>query len=303
MSLSTELPTHFHAHPHPPRPGEIGLFKNLISAINDSGGCTADEYHGAKSHVRFDERRGAGRAKVRCELADLLLVNVPVGRPDLARLTWLQAKVTHDSDLHSSTTRRFGGSLEQWDLLRNRPAISGAASTFAPPEDLLSSAVLASVGSFGVFYPSAHGVYDMAYFAADCLDALNNNSGRSGTLVHELDYLEMRTTGTLHEVTSACCLAMFGDHLDRGTVGTPISDLMWAGDPSEATIRRNWLQGILAEASRALPSANQLLQNVLAGVDAPMQGEPVPIPARAIAVVASDGQLLRQPTTRSYGRR
>jgi hypothetical protein len=204
--LGSWLRSSFHAASNGKR-GEIDLFRALLQTFRIRKDALVEEFHGAKSHVIFDAKRGAGRPKPRCELADLLLIAYRASEPRSARLTWLQAKVT-DSDLSCrrsmSSPPSFTGNLEQWDLLANRPLVRGPNRTFQPPDNLLSAAALPSVGSFGVFYPVGAG-FEMAYFVADCLRPRQNNPSSSGTLQF-LGPGPIRTVGPLCEVTSTCCL-------------------------------------------------------------------------------------------------
>lgn len=232
--------------------GEINLFRALCSTFNTlRNGILAEEYHGARSHVCFKAMRGAGRSPVRCELADLLLITYRINQATSIRLTWLQAKVTTAS-LHfgtlgkaSKTGGSFSANLEQWDLLANRPTIWQATNAFVPPPDLLSSSILPSVGSFGVFYPSRGG-FDMAYFVANMLSPLCNNASANGKLCFQSgSYNVIRKQSGYDEITSCCCLFGFGDAVEREFVGTPVASLLSSGSPMEMATRRDWMRSLL----------------------------------------------------------
>ena len=225
--------------------GELCLFRALIAAFNSLGGVTrAKEYHGSVSHVTFSQQRGAGRQQPRCELADLLLVSYRPRRPSSVRMTWLQAKVSKRTlGCLWPGIQSFPANLEQWDLLGHRPPIKGVSWSTPPPTDLLSAAVLPSVGSFGIFYPN-NGFYDMAYVVGDWLVPLRNNPGRSGTLQF-LNPPQLRTHGGYQEVTTACCLQTLGDAIENELVGTPVQHLISVGALPSSGARSQWLGSLL----------------------------------------------------------
>lgn len=252
MITGRKLQSAFHTQAIGAR-GELALFRAFIRAFNALGTeALAKEYHGNLFQVTFQQARGAGRSTPRCELCDVLIIQYPADDPSAARLTFNQAKVASKPfGCHrrprSIKPYSFRASLEQWDLLSNRPLISPATRTFQPPSDLLSSAVLPSVGTFGVFYPAKRG-FDFAYFVADRLRVLNNGSGRSGTLRWTNPLPQLREIAGYKEVTGTCCIRKFGEALDLGYVGTPVRELLKnSTGPSEL---RDWLSGVLVALSR-----------------------------------------------------
>lgn len=273
---------------------EIDLFRALLKAFASlHGRAVGEEYHGAKSHVVFSAKRGAGRASPRCELADLLLLTFRAGDASSARLTWLQAKVTASAICHPHPTptpsafRRisFGANLEQWDLLGHRPAIGGATTRFQPPADLLSAAILPSVGSFGVFYPQGSG-FNMAYFVGDCLAPLHNNAGPSGTLCfHALG--NTRRINNFDEATATCCLFCFGLAIEAGLIGTPVRNLLSAGDVTAASVRHRWLKSMLRGLATQRPDSPLLdeLSMILELRPDSESPDPVSPPARATVLL------------------
>lgn len=58
-------------------------------------------------------------------ICDVLIISYPKGSPEKARITWNQAKVTSKNLPHRDLNQRFKANLEQWDLLANRPLVSG----------------------------------------------------------------------------------------------------------------------------------------------------------------------------------
>ncbi|MBY6189236.1 hypothetical protein KUV22_02280 [Microbulbifer agarilyticus] len=278
--------------------GEIALFRAFIQAFNGLGAeALAKEYHGNRYQVIFQQARGAGRPLPRCELCDVLIINYPAGDPTAARITFNQAKVSSKQFGCRGGVRgkpyRFRGNLEQWDLLSNRPLISPATRTFLPPADLLSGSLLPSVGTFGVFYPVGAG-FDFAYFVADGLSALNNGSGRSGTLEWNNPVHQLRKISGYTEVTGTCCMQTFGDALLSGHVGTPISQLLMnSASPFEL---RAWLAGMLVTLSQEHRDS-QLPEELLEGLELDRKaddimsfGEERPKPIRAVILVRGNRQ-------------
>lgn len=248
--------------------GEVALFRAFISAFDSLGnGALAKEYHGNSYQVTFMEGRGAGRPVPRCELCDVMIVSYPKGKPWAARVTFNQAKVAKSafsctwSLTHSPY--RFRANLEQWDLLSNRPSINPATATFSPPSGLLKDALLPSVGSFGVFYPSACG-FEFAYFVADALTPLNNSNSRSGTLQWVTPKLSLRKVGSHDEMLSTCCLQSFGDAIQGGYIGTPLIQLV-SGAPSNQQ-NRAWIEKILVSLRSEHPESS-LPSELLEGLE------------------------------------
>lgn len=249
--------------------GEVALFRAFINAFNALGTeALAKEYHGTRYQVTFHQARGAGRPTPRCELCDVLIIHYPIGNPSAARITFNQAKVSSKPfgcyvNARLSKPYSFRANLEQWDLLSNRPIISPATRTFQPPSELLSSAILPSVGTFGVFYPVGSR-FDFAYFVADRLSAVNNGYGKSGTLQWMNPLCQFRKVAGHTEVTGTCCLRVFGEALEQGYVGTPISQLLTnSTNPFEL---RAWLARILV-ALRQEFRDSQLPEDLLRGLD------------------------------------
>ncbi len=277
--------------------GEIDLFRALIKAlVGLQGAAVAEEYHGAKSHVVFSAKRGAGRRYPRCELADLLLLTFRRGRGNAAsaRMTWMQAKVSssplslcHVKSVPNQSRIAFGANLEQWDLLAHRPGIRGATSRFQPPTDLLSAAVLPSIGSFGVFYQQGS-KFNMAYFVGDYLVPLNNHASRSGTLIFKHSS-SIRKIGCFREATVTCCLYYFGMAIESGMVGSPVLSLLSTGRGPARTARRAWVRSLLRGLAEDRPESELVRELTgLLGLDLGDAGEspvPTPIPARFVVLL------------------
>lgn len=298
MLTGLKLQQAFRKESHGAR-GEVALFRAFIRAFSALGAeALAREYHGNRYQVTFQQARGAGRSTPRCELCDVLIVHYPMGNPSAARITFNQAKVTSKpfgchGNAQLSKPYSFQANLEQWDLLANRPLIAPATRTFKPPSDLLSSALLPSVGTFGVFYPVGHG-FDFAYFVADGLTALNNAAGRSGTLQWGNPLYQLRTVSGHTEITGTCCIQMFGHALQMGYVGTPVTQLL--SSSSRPSVLRAWLARVLIALRRehqASELPNELLEGLeliraIEGGDDLVSGDE-PAPVRAVVLVRTDG--------------
>ncbi|OPG80248.1 hypothetical protein B1218_05990 [Pseudomonas ogarae] len=246
--------------------GEIALFRAFIRAFNALGpNALAQEYHGNRYQVRFSATRGVGRSVPRCELCDLMIIHYPAGNPSGARVTFNQAKVTTNSLVCHTTASvpyNFRANLEQWDLLSNRPSISATTAKVHLPYDLLSSALLPSVGTFGVFYPQGSG-FDFAYFVADGLRPLKNSAKRSGTLQWGTPLRQVRKVGHYDEATTTCCMYGFGRALELGLIGTPLQQTLYGS--SGATEMRYWLASVLSSLRKMHPDSelpNELLEGL-----------------------------------------
>ncbi|QDW67903.1 hypothetical protein FPZ22_08130 [Luteimonas granuli] len=274
--------------------GEVALFRAFIKSFNALGPeALAKEYHGNRYQVTFQQARGAGRSTPRCELCDVLIIHYPAGNPSAARLTFNQAKAASKplgclglASLHQPYS--FGANLEQWDLLSNRPLVRPATKTFQPPSDLLSGALLPSVGSFGVFYPASAG-FEFAYFVADRLNPLRNGPSRSGTLQWTHPLHQLRKVAGYTEVLGTCCIRKFGEALELGHVGTPVLHLL-----SRSAELRAWLAGALVALGRE-HRESQLPQELLTGLElgrsvedgTSRRGEE-PAPVRAVILVRTE---------------
>lgn len=144
-------------------------------------------------------------------------------------------------------------------MLSNRPSISATTAKINLPADLLSNALLPSVGTFGVFYPKGHG-FDFAYFIANELSPLKNNYKPSGTLQWKTQLGQVRKIGHYDEITATCCMYTFGLSLELGLIGTPLQQVLYGS--TETTEMRLWLGSILSSLQEMHPDSD--LPNELA---------------------------------------
>jgi hypothetical protein len=195
-----------------------------------------------------------------------MIIHYPAGNPNAARVTFNQAKVTANElncGPRASVPYNFRANLEQWDLLSNRPLISAATAKSYLPYDLLSSALLPSVGTFGVFYPRRSG-FDFAYFVADGLLPLNNSVNRTGTLQWGSPLQKIRKIGHYEEATATCCMYSFGKALSLGLIGTPLHQALYGSSGTPAL--RDWLASVLLSL-REKHSYSELPDELLEGLE------------------------------------
>ena len=197
-----------------------------------------EEYHGFKRQVYFDTSKSWLRSRARCELSDLLLLTYATnGRPQI-RLTLLQAKLSrlNHSSLCSArgphTPTEFHANYEQWDLLSTRPRLD-PTKVFTPPPDLLTSAIVPSIGSFGVFHRTKAGAIDMFYASADTLQAVGSPASRYGRLSTTVGS-SIRKYGGFVDSPFSCCLFEFGRALHMLRIGTPVMPNVTSGGSAAA---------------------------------------------------------------------
>jgi len=227
---------------------EIPLFQSLRAAlIGLSGMFDVEEYHGGKHQVTFAGNGSYARTNARCELSDLMIVSFSsITRS--ARLTYLQAK-SERARLPSVCGGHFSANLEQWFLLKQRPTITGFGN-FSPPNDLLSSALLPSVGSFAFFYKDRMNDFQTYYAAACYMAPPKVYSQRYGKL-QPIGPCRLNISGAHKECLAACDNRSFAESLFRLQIGTPVDSSI-----HQAISTRNWLSAILRDRIRESQQAN-----------------------------------------------
>ena len=230
--------------------GEIALFRALhraLSAMTAVPGVAVDEFHGSKGQVRFQPSFGGQQR--RCELCDLMVVTYREAPSFEARLTFLQAKYERRVlPASGAAPHSMKANLVQLDLLSKRPAIAGCGA-FKPPSDLLQTALLDSVGSFGFFSRCATGGYELAYASADAIAPPRGAPRRSSQAKVDVpSQTRHRGSGSLRELESGSGLAAFGEGLASLEVGTPV-DI----STKKGMLTLKWLRRLLLEAGREKP--------------------------------------------------
>lgn len=228
-------------------PSEIALFRELQATVAYlSTQFLIEEYHGARSQVVFKARQPWRRGAGRCELADLMIITFQQRPSERIRLTFLQAKSERSRIALPCTGSlpAFWGNYEQWDLLSSRPTIHPTGSA-RPPSNVLSGALLSSVGSFGFFYLDQSRNYQVCYSAADYLQPVMPVPRHMGRLIFRGHRCIRRTSGYL-ESPVACCSLVFARALELGLIGTPLEQIT-PDEPYRARMR-SWLHSVVRAA-------------------------------------------------------
>lgn len=213
---------------------EIPLFRTLHSVlIGLNGKFKIEEYHGNSHQVTFKGNSSYARLKARCELSDLMVITYSL-TTQTARLTYLQAK-SERATLPSVCQKQFSANLEQWFLLSSRPAISGVGK-FSPPPDLLSNALLPSIGTFVFFYKDRKGEFQTYYSIANHLVPITSYSQKNGKLQAVGPCTVVNHPSGYTECIAACDNQSFAKSLYDLQIGTPVAPSLL-----QTLSTRNWL--------------------------------------------------------------
>ena len=228
MSFGTDLSKEFNKLTNNVMLDEVCLFTKLqdafinLRSINPTYQYAIDIIHGHKSYVDFQFNSTwvstipFGQS-VKCELADMMFV-IYSKRLNQIRITYMQNK-------KGRTDNKFNADLYQLHLLSQREHITSPKlpdCLFGDP-DMLSHAILPSVGSYGVFYKCNHYV-EMSYYPA-CLISPSSLTGKSKTRTAEYDKSNYGSTIKIHtyfECQGTCKIEDFGNALVNMQIGTPI---------------------------------------------------------------------------------
>jgi hypothetical protein len=198
---------------------EIPLFKalkNTLTSMNRS--FHIETYHGGSNQVKFRGNVYHARLRARCELSDLLVITYSMYTRS-ARLSYIQAKSERATLIPPIERHKFNANLEQWYLLSQRPSITGVGK-FNPPSDILSNAILPSVGSFVFFYKDYSSNFQVFYSTADCLGPIGA-MGRYGKVAYNGNQKDRIIAG-YKERTFASNNFLFARSLYRMEIGTPL---------------------------------------------------------------------------------
>jgi hypothetical protein len=266
---------------------EIPLFRALQSTlIGLSSSFRVEEYHGGGHQVGFLGNGTFARRNAQCELSDLaIIVYSRVSRT--ARLTYLQAKAER-AGLGPACGHKFSANLEQWFLLAKRPQLRGVRR-FNPPADLLSAALLESVGTFGFFYRDVAGDFQIYYATAAYLSPPGTYSQRYGKLQAKGPCTVLNTQG-FRECLAACGNQSFAASLYRLEIGTPVDRMN-----GRASVR-NWLAGNLRVQIREAPGRSAAAEELLDILGAQQTDESASgsVGAKSLIIIESDMASERQ---------
>ncbi|MBK7832656.1 MAG: hypothetical protein IPJ56_10025 [Gemmatimonadetes bacterium] len=235
------------------QPDEIRLFRALQYSFEElSSDFSVEVLHGNRSQVSYSTKSSWAdpSGTEQCELCDLLIVSFRA-KPFALRMTCLQNKA--DQRI-GGLPDKFKADLVQLELLSVRPRIVGRLK-FAPPANLLSGALLPSIGSYGVFYRDAVGEYDMAYRIASELALPTGGRSPARQVGSLLAPPFVRVIGGHPERIGAATLCLFAMDLAMLRIGTPLQGHEVSGSAEHtgyrATIRK-WLGGMIKARLRSV---------------------------------------------------
>lgn len=251
--FGNQLSTAFAAESKSSKFSEVQQFRALIRSFGKiGGGFQVEEFHGPNHQVFFNGTGAWGRTPARCELCDVVILAYSLNGGFRCRLTFLQAKLSKEKYPNlcsgypsNSDVVTFKANLEQWDLLSRRPDVLPVPPFKVQPK-VLSDALLASVGSFGVFHTLKSADVGFFYASADMLSVVGTPTSKQGKLTTTSGPRQRIVSGLL-ETTYCCCLPIFGDALYNLEIGTPIEPVSTtpAGGLKQTAIR-SWARNLLS---------------------------------------------------------
>ena len=201
---------------------KVSIESDEYKKFNKAYQYAIDIIHGKKSFVDFNFNStwvstfSFGK-NVKRELSDMMFV-IYSHQQHQIRITYMQNK-------RGVSDSKFRADLYQLHLLSQREHITSTDlpdCLFGDP-DMLSHAILPSVGSYGVFYKCNQGV-EMSYYPASLISP-SNLTGKSVTRTAEYDTSNYGCTPKIHgyvECQGARRIKDFGDALVNMQIGTPI---------------------------------------------------------------------------------
>lgn len=274
---------------------EVQQFRALMRSFSSlSQPFKIEEFHGMKHQVVFNGKGSWGRPAARCEISDLLIISYRRSPQFQARATLLQAKKSNDK--HSSLCRGFPCSipytdfkanLEQWDLLSRRPDVLPFPPFDCHPE-ILSGAILPSIGSLGVFHRISAKDYGFFYMSADSAEPISSPKRKHAKLKTRSSN-SSRTLNGYTECTYACCLPVFGKALYDLEIGTPIESQNCINEKDERyrNIFRGWLRTVLNSHLEMTKNDSQLARDLLGQLESNYEARFMPQPP-ALLLINSD---------------
>ena len=269
--FATSLRTAFIAHSAKVVFGEIPQFRALMNSFTSlSSQYFIEEFHGSKHQIYFDTSKPwLPRKRARCELCDLLIISYSTIEGLNVKMTLLQIKISQslypslgNGGIFGVDHVRFPANFEQWDLLANRPLLF-PTSVFAPPTELLSKAVVPSVGSFGVFHRNALKNVDFFYSSADCVAPVGSPTTLRGRLETSVTSPYIRRIAGYIDVTYCASLFMFGYSLYRLEIGTPVVSTSDSGHMTYHEPLAGWIRGILEKHVSTSTASSGMADEVL----------------------------------------
>jgi hypothetical protein len=260
-----------------------------------------EEFHGMKHQIVFNGKGSWGRPSARCELSDLLIISYKKNPDFQARATLLQAKKSNEK--HSSLCSGlpnsipytdFKANLEQWDLLSRRPNVLPYPPFDCHP-DILSGAIMPSIGSLGVFHRYSGKDYGFFYIAADLSEPLSSPKRKHAKLKTKTNS-RYRTINGYTECTYACCLPTFAEALYKLEIGTPIEqkNCVDKEDESYRNIFRGWLHSVLYRHLEMTNNDSLLSRDLLGQLESDYEGAFMPEPPSILLINFDDFEFNKQ---------
>ena len=231
MSFGTDLSKEFYKLTNNVMLDEVCLFTKLQDAfINLKSSCTyqyaIDIIHGNKSFVDFNFNStwvstiSCGQSVTR-ELADMMFV-IYSHKQNQIRITYMQNK-------KGVADNKFKADLCQLHLLSQREHITSPTlpDCLFGDHDMLSKAILQSVGSYGVFYSHDQSV-EMSYYPAYLISPCRL-TGKSVARMAKYDSNNFGKTKNINgydQKQGTRKISDFGDALLDMQIGTPINSGM-----------------------------------------------------------------------------
>ncbi|WP_417437787.1 hypothetical protein [Idiomarina sp.] len=260
-----------------------------------------EEFHGMKHQVVFNGKGSWGRPSARCEISDLLIISYRKSPEFQARATLLQAKKSNEkhSNLCSGFSNTipytdFKANLEQWDLLSRRPNVLPYPPFDCHPE-ILSGAILPSIGSLGVFHRYSGKDYGFFYVVADLAVPMNSPTRKYAKLKTKTNS-RSRTVNGYTECTYACCLPTFAEALYRLEIGTPIEPKNCVNNKDENYRNnfRGWLRAVLYSHIEMTNNESVLARDLLGQIESDYEGEFMSEPPRLLLLNCDDFEFNKQ---------
>ncbi|MDN3638179.1 hypothetical protein QWY82_05065 [Simiduia curdlanivorans] len=281
---------------------EVQQFRALMRSFATlRGPFKIEEFHGMKHQVVFNGTGSWGRPSARCEISDLLIVSYKKNPEFQARVTLLQAKKSNEK--HQSLCGGFAQSipytdfkanLEQWDLLSRRPNVLPFPPFDCHP-DILSGAILPSIGSLGVFHRYSGKSYGFFYMSADSAEPLSSPKRKHAKLKTKKT-TKYRSLHGYAECTYACCLPKFARALYEMEIGTPIEpqNVTSKKDENYRSIFRGWLRTVLYSHIEMTANNSELARDLLSQIDSEYEGEFMREPPSLLLLNCEDIEFNRE---------
>ncbi|WP_150119880.1 hypothetical protein [Polynucleobacter asymbioticus] len=164
-------------------------------------------------------------------MADVLFVAYDTKQ---MRISFLQAK----SKVHTKPFPIWVANTEQFIVLSHRPTITRWLGAAVWNNDVLSKAILPSIGSFGTFTGVPGGSVDFTYSSADCLvpRGAPKAGGKYISGLFDLSYppaIGRKDVSSFYERTYCPNMIDFGTAIFSLEIGSPISCL---GSPLDSNV-------------------------------------------------------------------